>query len=340
MAGHVDAAVTASSIHGPTFTDFDGLIASEDLIEGLVEEPVGFGDAGVYTNPGDLGWHPANTNPSDQLPAFTDGLGGTNNLTGLLNENFINGGNMAESGAPVKVIEYVLGQPTDIGRINILSGNRVNSDGRIFMSTSIMYSTNDGNTFQELGYFQSDPSGVVNNEAAPVAPFDPPQAVTLTSIFDTGATTLLPGVTNLEITFYAVDADDNGLYGDPFDGVNSFTGVDDGIQAAFKSPLIWEIDVLPPAAGVVGDYNGDNVVNLADYTTWRDSLGTTVTEGTAADGSGNGIVDAGDYSVWKLYFGTNTASIKAGTTNPVPEPGAAWLALVACAVGFVTRSLG
>ncbi len=31
---------------------------------------------------------------------------------------------------------------------------------------------------------------------------------------------------------------------DPFDGVNPFTGTDDGLNAAFVSPLVWEIDVL------------------------------------------------------------------------------------------------
>ncbi len=31
---------------------------------------------------------------------------------------------------------------------------------------------------------------------------------------------------------------------DPFEGVNPFTGADDGLSAAFVSPLVWEIDVL------------------------------------------------------------------------------------------------
>ena len=31
---------------------------------------------------------------------------------------------------------------------------------------------------------------------------------------------------------------------DPFDGINPFTGTDDGLNAAFVSPLVWEIDVL------------------------------------------------------------------------------------------------
>jgi len=30
----------------------------------------------------------------------------------------------------------------------------------------------------------------------------------------------------------------------PYDGVNPFTGLDDGLNAAFVSPLVWELDVL------------------------------------------------------------------------------------------------
>ena len=31
---------------------------------------------------------------------------------------------------------------------------------------------------------------------------------------------------------------------DPFDGVNPFTGFDDGLSAAFVSPLVWELDLV------------------------------------------------------------------------------------------------
>ncbi len=76
------------------------------------------------------------------------------------------------------------------------------------------------------------------------------------------------------------------------------------------------------AVGFPGDYNGDGVVNLADYTVWRDSLGATGI-GLAADGNGSGVVDSSDYNVWKSHFGQSTAfvgsTLEDGTTS-IPEP--------------------
>lgn len=55
--------------------------------------------------------------------------------------------------------------------------------------------------------------------------------------------------------------------------------------------------------GVEGDYNRDGVVNIADYTLWRDTLGQTPDRFAGADGDGSGEVDAEDYNVWKTNFG-------------------------------------
>lgn len=332
------AAVTSSAIHGVNHTDFDGLLFDDDLIQGLSEEPFFFGDPGVYENDKFpiTGWHPANNvDPADQLPSFTDGVGerGTG-LTGLLNDNQPGGSPQPLSGAPVKVVEYVLAEPSDIGRINILTGNRNNSDGRIFLTTSILYSTDGGSNFESLGYFQSDPSGVFNNEVSPEAPFDPEQGSTITSIFNDTSTTLLTGVTNIELSFYSVavfggpGGDISGVHVDPFDGVNTFTGIDDGFAPAFISPLVWEIDIVSPATQVAGDYNGDGHVNIADYAVWRNNLGATVPEGTGADGSSNGVIDVEDYHVWKLYFGASDGSAGGVAAAAVPEPATVQLAVV------------
>lgn len=55
--------------------------------------------------------------------------------------------------------------------------------------------------------------------------------------------------------------------------------------------------------GLPGDYNNDLIVNLADYTIWRDQLGASVESFNGADGNGNGKVDQPDYLLWKKHFG-------------------------------------
>lgn len=69
---------------------------------------------------------------------------------------------------------------------------------------------------------------------------------------------------------------------------------------------------------IAGDYNLDGVVNLADYTVWRDQLGVQVLPGTMADGNHSGRVDAADYTVWKQNFGTT--NLPANYATVVPEP--------------------
>jgi Planctomycete extracellular/Chlamydia polymorphic membrane protein (Chlamydia_PMP) repeat len=57
-----------------------------------------------------------------------------------------------------------------------------------------------------------------------------------------------------------------------------------------------------------GDYNFDGIVNAADYTVWRNTLGSTNdlrADGTSASTPGvpDGVVDELDYAFWKANFG-------------------------------------
>ena len=73
---------------------------------------------------------------------------------------------------------------------------------------------------------------------------------------------------------------------------------------------------------LAGDYNNDGIVDAADYTVWRDSLGATGT-GLAADGDGNGAVDQGDYDIWRNNFGATFgggSGSSSGSLASVPEP--------------------
>ena len=224
IAAAAHAAVTSSTQHGATSTSLDSQIAVGDIISGLIATEL----------PGDLGWHPAVGDPLDKLPAFTDGAGirGTG-LTGLLNDN--------NPGVPVKLIQYDLAQPTDISHIRVLTGNN-GKDGRVFSTFTVFASTDNGINFNLLGYFQSDPSGTLNSDAS-----GHQWGSTLVTVFDDTNALLGSGVTNLQFNFYSVD-NTGGQMRDPFGGVNPFTGIDDTLSAAFVSPLVFEVDVLPEPA--------------------------------------------------------------------------------------------
>lgn len=87
---------------------------------------------------------------------------------------------------------------------------------------------------------------------------------------------------------------------------------------------------LPPPSG---DYNGNGVVDAADYTMWRDTLAESVDPGTGADGNGNGVIDNGDYDVWRDNYGAS-AGLAAAASAAVPEPAAVGL-LALAVMGFV-----
>jgi hypothetical protein len=97
-------------------------------------------------------------------------------------------------------------------------------------------------------------------------------------------------------------------------------------------------DVAPPASpDLPGDYNHDGVVDAADYTVWRDSVGQTGV-GLAADGDGSHAIDTGDYTVWASNFGTTSPGSGAGRSDTVPEP-ASWTLFAACVVSICVRGV-
>lgn len=93
---------------------------------------------------------------------------------------------------------------------------------------------------------------------------------------------------------------------------------------------------------ITGDYNLDGVVNAADYSIWRDTLGSTTDLRANGNNSGAsaGVIDVADYTAWKSNFGKRATGLGAGSLaaegGAVPEPGIA--ALLVIATGMVLTS--
>ena len=91
------------------------------------------------------------------------------------------------------------------------------------------------------------------------------------------------------------------------------------------------------AVAILGDYNGNGLVDAADYVVWRSTLGQSVVPGSDADGDKSGDIGPADYDIWRTHFGT-AAPAMGDSISAVPEPYAASLAIVGLGI-FLTRFL-
>ncbi|MEM6853082.1 MAG: M14 family zinc carboxypeptidase [Planctomycetota bacterium] len=82
---------------------------------------------------------------------------------------------------------------------------------------------------------------------------------------------------------------------------------------------------------LAGDYNGDGLVDAADYTVWADNFGSLAE--LDADGNYDGVVNAADYTIWADNFGLSSGLSSAEIATQfaaIPEPsvGVALLSLL------------
>lgn len=112
-----------------------------------------------------------------------------------------------------------------------------------------------------------------------------------------------------------------------------------GVDYAQMVPAALAIDAaaIVPNAGnfLAGDYNGNGLVDAADYSVWRDALMAAST--SLLNDPTPGTVDESDFTYWRDHYGEVLGAGagvagSASASSAVPEPTGALLATVAAAL--------
>jgi hypothetical protein len=103
----------------------------------------------------------------------------------------------------------------------------------------------------------------------------------------------------------------------------------------FYQPTALTLAVVPVLSG---DFNGNGIVDAADYVVWRKLQGQSGI-GLPADGNFDQLVNLMDLAIWRSQFGQFVPGSGAGLTgeNAVPEPAAGMLVFIACLSAAVFR---
>lgn len=211
---------------------------------------------------------------------------------------------------------------------NFVAGHTIvsNSDGVIknFTLSSNLSSSATANRHLLIATpgFGDLPGGVTPDYTLPdpitSGPFFNPSAANISIRFDGSNDTMMfssatlpkDGVNSLT---------DTGATGFPPGTPNIVTGVNSPTNFAGNSG---SVNLAPPAT--TGDYNGNGVVDAADYVVWRDTLTEAANPaGSGADGDGDGTIGQGDYDYWLARFGITVPAAGADShVTSVPEPSA------------------
>ncbi len=108
-----------------------------------------------------------------------------------------------------------------------------------------------------------------------------------------------------------------------------------GYETHAFSPPSSPPNLVTLQVALAADFNLDGAVDAADYTLWRDTLGSTGL--AAADANGDLVVDSLDFAIWRGQFGQMIASASTGASIPIPEPPGSLVALLLMAAALAPR---
>ena len=210
------------------------------------------------------------------------------------------------TGADDAILRNASDEAAIIDAYEILSGN-----GRL--------TTSGWNSLDEQNYEGTDTWLQLDNNANQIG-----------EVNQTGFTTLAPGATLNLGPLYLGGAQDLEL---------NFLLMDDAEGIGTAGIVLYE-----PFAAVAGDYNGDGTVNAADYTIWRNTLGSTTDLRANGDNAGasENKIDQADYAFWKSHFGNTSGSGSAAisSNSPVPEPATGLMITLALGCAAAIRRRG
>ncbi|MGD9635430.1 MAG: hypothetical protein AB7G28_15690 [Pirellulales bacterium] len=141
----------------------------------------------------------------------------------------------------------------------------------------------------------------------------------------------ITAVESFKAVMFMGDFANTNLTGDGADGGNLL--IDNALVEVFKdaasvTPLNNPNPTLSEVTGLAGDYNENHKVDAADYTTWRDRLGS----GTALPNDDTTGVGDDDYTRWKTNFGMSSPGGGSLGASAVPEP-TTWMLAMFLLVG-------
>jgi hypothetical protein len=112
-------------------------------------------------------------------------------------------------------------------------------------------------------------------------------------------------------------------------GLTNFTDADISALAAGGDSVSQNLggtayfDNFVVREGLLGDYTDNGIVDLADYSRWKQDYGNLVGAGTGSDGNSDGVVNAADYTIWRNNLGASLnlpAPLLGAGAVSVPEP--------------------